>query len=74
MIERNRCNRRQSARLTRLPDRLAHFPIPIQHRAGSNLMFTDFLSKNPGKKATGEDVTDEKNFRINEYLVKKGPL
>ena len=24
-------------------------------------MFTDFLSENPGEKATGEDVSDEKN-------------
>ena len=47
LIERNRCNRQSSARLTRWLDRLAHFDIAMQHIAGSNLKFTDFLSRNP---------------------------
>ena len=39
--------------------RLAHFDIAIHHFAGSNLKFTDFLSRNPVKDATTEDVYDE---------------
>ena len=61
LIKRNRCNRQYSARLTRWLDRLAHFDIAIQHIAGSNLKFTDFLSRNPVEveNATTEDVYDE---------------
>ena len=59
LIKRNQCNRQYSARLTRWLDRLAHFDIAIQHIAGSNLKFTDFLSRNPVEEATTEDVYDE---------------
>ena len=59
LIKRNRCNRQYSARLTRWLDRLAHFDIAIQHIAGSNLKFTDFLSRNPVENAATEDVYDE---------------
>ena len=59
LIKRNRCNRQNSARLTRWLDRLVHFDIAIQHIAGSNLKFTVFLSENPVEKATNEDVYDE---------------
>ena len=40
-------------------DRLVHFDIAIQHIAGSNPKFTDFLSRNPVENATTEDVYDE---------------
>ena len=59
MIERNRCNRQYSARITRWLDRLAHFDIAFQHIAVSNLKFTDFLSRNPVENASNEDVYDE---------------
>ena len=59
LIKRNRCNRQYSARLTRWLDRLVHFDITIQHIAGSNLNFTDFLSRNPVENASNEDVYDE---------------
>ena len=79
MNERNRCNRQYSARLTRWLDRLAHFDIAFQHIAGSNLKFTDFLSRNPVEKAASEDVYDEQ-YVINilseqaKLNVKYGPL
>ena len=79
LIKRNRCNRQYSARLTRWLDRLAHFDIAVQHIAGSNLNFTDFLSRNPVEKATNEDVYDEQ-YIINilseqaELNVKYGTL
>ena len=56
LIKRKRCNRQYSARLTRWLDRLAHFDIAIQNIAGSNLKFTDFLSRNPVENAATEDV------------------
>ena len=40
-------------------DRLAHFDITIQHIAGSNLKFTDFLSRNLVEEAATEDAYDE---------------
>ena len=55
LIKRNRCNKQYSARLTRWLDRLAHFDIAIQHIVGSNLKFTDNLSRNPVGGATLED-------------------
>ena len=58
LIERSRCNRLYSARLTRWLDQLAHSDIAIQHIAGSNLKFTDFLGRNP-VEATTEDAYDE---------------
>ena len=63
LIKRNRCNKQYSARLTRWLDRLAHFDIAIQHTAGSNLKFTDYLSRNPVEGATPEDKNDE------EYVI-----
>ena len=59
LIKRNRCNKQYSARLTRWLDRLAHFDISIQHIAGSNLKFTDYLSRNPVEGATTENTYDE---------------
>ena len=59
LIKRNRCNKQYSARLTRWLDRLAHFDISIQHIAGSNLKFTDYLSRNPIEGATTENTYDE---------------
>ena len=40
-------------------DRLAHFDISIQHINGSNLRFTDLLSRNPVEGATTENMYDE---------------
>ena len=57
LIKRNRSNKQYSARLTRWLDRLTHFDIPIQHVAGSNLKFTDCLSRNPVGGATPEENT-----------------
>ena len=59
LIKRNRCNKQYSVRLTRWLDRLAHFDIAIQHIAGSNLKFTDYLSRNPVGGATPEGNYDE---------------
>ena len=58
LIKQNRCNEQYSASLTRGLDRLALFDIAIQH-AGSNLNFTDYLSRNPVGGATPEDNYDE---------------
>ena len=53
--KRNRSNKQYSARLTRWLDRLTHFDISIQHIAGSNLKFTDYLSRNPVGGAIPEE-------------------
>ena len=66
LIKRNRCNQQYSARLTRWLDRLALFDISIQHIAGSNLKFTDFLSRNPVEGATTENMYNEQNV-INNF-------
>ena len=63
LIKRNRCNKQYSARLTRWLDWLAHFDIAIQHIAGSNLKFTDYLSRNPVEGAIPEEIYDE------EYVI-----
>ena len=63
LIKRNRSNRQYSARLTRWLDRLTHFDISIQHIAGSNLKFTDYLSRNPVGGATPKEIYDE------EYVI-----
>ena len=79
LIKRNRCNKQYSARLTRWLDRLAHFDIAIQHIAGSNLKFTDYLSRNPAGGAAPEDNYDEE-FVINilseqaKLNIKNGPI
>ena len=59
ILERNRCNKQYSARLTRWLDRLTHFDISIQHIAESNLKFTDYLSRNPVGGATPEENYEE---------------
>ena len=63
LIKRNRCNKQYSARLTRWLDRLTHFDTSIQHIAGSNLKFTDYLSRNPVGGATPEENYEE------EYVI-----
>ena len=63
MIKRNWSNKQYSTRLTRWLDRLTHFDISIQQIAGSNLKFTDYLSRNPVGGATPEENYDE------EYVI-----
>ena len=78
LIKRNWCNKQYSARLTRL-DRLTHFDISIQHIAGSNLKFTEYLSRNPVGGATPEENYQEE-YVINiltehaELNLKYGPI
>ena len=59
IIERNRCNKQYSVKLTRWIDRLTHFDISIQHITGSNLKFADYLSRNPVGGATPKKNYDE---------------
>ena len=79
LIKINRSNKQYSARLTRWLDRLTHFDISIQHIAGSNLKFTDYLSRNPVGGATPEENYDEE-YVINilaeqaELILKYGQL
>ena len=61
--KRNCCNKQYSARLTRWLDQLTHFGNSKQHIAGSNLKFTDYLSKNPVGGATPEENYKE------EYVI-----
>ena len=62
-FKRNRSNHQYSARLRRWLDRLAHFDIAVQHNAGRNLKFTDYLSRNPVEGAPTESKNDE------EYVI-----
>ena len=79
LIKRNRSNKQYSARLTRWLDRLTHFDISIQHIAGNNLKFTDYLSRNPVGGATPEENYDEE-YVINilseqaKLNIKYGPI
>ena len=59
LIKRNRSNKQYSARFTRWLDGLTHFGMSIQHIAGSNMKFTDYLSKNPVGGAMPEKNHDE---------------
>ena len=59
LMKLNRCNKQYSAKLTRWIDRLAHCDIAIQHIAGSDLKFTDYLSRNPLGGAVPEDKNDK---------------
>ena len=43
----HRCNKEYSTKQKRWSDHLAQFDIAIQHIAGSNLKFSDYLSQNP---------------------------
>ena len=63
LIKQNRCIKQYSAKLTRWLDRLTHFDISIQHIAGSNLKFTDYLSRSPVGGATPEENYEE------EYVI-----
>ena len=79
LIKRNRCNKQYSATLAKWLDRLAHFDIATQNIAGSNLKFTDILSRNLVEKATTEDVYYEQYVTniLSEQAglnVKYGPL
>ena len=78
LIKRNWCNKQYSARLTRWLDRLTHFDISIQHIAGSNLKFTDYLSRNLVGGATPKENYEEYVINIltehAELNLKYGPI
>ena len=63
IIECNRSNKTNSARLTRWLYRLAHFTINISHIAGKHLALTDYLSHNPSAPPQAYDAYDE------EYVI-----
>ena len=60
------------ARLTRWLDRLTHFDISIQHIAGSNLKFTDYLSRNSVGGATPEENYNQEY--VNNILTEQAEL
>ena len=72
IIKRNRCNKQISAKLTRWLDQLTYFDISIQHIAGSNLKFTDYISRNPVGGATPEANCDEEY--VNNILTEQAEL
>ena len=72
LIKRNRSNKQYSARLTRWLDRLTHFDISIQHIAGSNLKFTDNLSRNSVGGATPEENYNQEY--VNNILTEQAEL
>ena len=79
LIKRNRSNKQYSARITRWLDRLTHFDISIQHIAGNDLKFTNYLSRNPVGGATpGESYDEEYVINIlSEHAklnIKYGPI
>ena len=63
LLKRNKTNKRYSARLTRLLDRLNHFDICSKHTAGKEIKFTDFISRNPIENPEPEENYEE--FVIN---------
>ena len=67
LIIRNRSNKTYSARLTRWPDRLAHFTINVNHIAGKLLALTDYLSRNPVLPPQADNTYDEE-YVINNIL------
>ena len=65
-MKRYRCNKLHCARLTQWLNRLTHFDISIQHIAGSNVKFTDYLSRNSRNPVGGS--TPEESY-AEEYLI-----
>ena len=59
LIKRNRSNKQNSAKLTKWLDRQPHFDLSIQHIVGSNLKFSNSLSRNLVRGATPEENYDE---------------
>ena len=72
LIKRNRSNKQYSAQLTRWLHRLTHFDISIQHIAGNNSKFTDYLSRNPVGGATPKESYDEEN--VSDILSEQAKL
>ena len=52
-------NKQFSVRLTRWLDRLNHFNISLKHTSGKEIMFTDFISRNPTEKPEPEKNYEE---------------
>ena len=64
LLKRNKANKQYSARLKRWLDRINHFDISLNHTAGREIKFTDFISCNPTKKPEPEENYEEE-FVIN---------
>ena len=47
LLKNNSAHKQYSARLTRWLDRLSHFDVNVQYRAGKNIPITDYLSRHP---------------------------
>ena len=59
----NRGNKTYHSRLTRWVDRLLPFDFKVEHIAGKNMGFADYLSCYPNSPPTGEHI--DKNRMIN---------
>ena len=62
-LKNNRGNKTYQSRLTRWVDRLQPFHFKVEHIAGKNMGFSDYLSRHPNSQPTGENI--DKNHVIN---------
>ena len=62
-LKNNRGNKTYQSRLTRWVDRLLPFHFKVEHNAGKNMGFADYLSRHPNSQPTGENI--DKNHVIN---------
>ena len=64
LLKKNKTNKQNSARPTRLLDRLNNFDITLQYTAGKQIKFTDFLGCNPTENEEQEENYEE------EFVIK----
>ena len=62
-LKNNRGNKTYQSRLTRWVDRLLPFHFKVEHIAGKNMGFADYLSRHPISQPTGENI--DKNHVMN---------
>ena len=62
-LKNNRGNKTYQSRLTRWVDRLLTFHFKVEHLAGKDMGFADYLSLHPNSQPTGENI--DENHVIN---------
>ena len=67
-LKNNRGNKTYQSRLTRWVDRLLPFHFKVEHIAGKDMGFADYLSRHPNSPPTGENMNENHVINIITYV------
>ena len=66
LLKRNRAHKQYSTRLTWWLERLRHYDVNVQYKAGKNIPLTDYLSRHPIAHKSGTETSYAHNEKESE--------